>query len=178
MAQSENIPRQGIVDIFTRIDELLIANNEFLRQLLLLLGKPPEGQQLGLTLPVSGIKMLPLKKVFEKFKPYIANTTYFPVENGLVDCREAVAVLIIVRSTCNQALTIQTIGGQSPQADSVSAFNIEAAQNLAANSSIGLGVDLATNWYPYMGISIASGAAPPTGGQVDAWALIRKWIRE
>ena len=94
------------------------------------------------------------------------------------DCGEArESVILVVLSTCKKALTVQAVGSLGEQADAVSSFNIGASQSLGAVAVLGFGIDLAVNWYPYLGCSIASGVVAPTSGDVTAWAFIRRFLR-
>jgi len=180
-------PKSGPLDWLTRLDELLIANTEAINELT----KQLKGREVVIPsyegepstptpTPTGGyiLKMASVK-IFDAITPYGTSTTYYPTI--LADCTEGVeSVLIIVSSTCDQALTVQTMGSLLPAMDisGIGGYSIEASQSLAATSAIGLGVDLASNWYPYMGVSIASGSTPPTAGQLNAWVYTRKWVRE
>lgn len=171
------IPGPGFLDIFSRVDNLLEINVKLLKQLL----AQSSGQDApaapgipGYVQGARGILRATSFKIFDKIRPVDATTTYYP-GGQLPDCTEGVVnALIILVSSCNQALTIQTVGSISPQVTAENAFSIEAAQSLAANSSIGMGIDLTTNWYPFLGVSILTGATAPVTGVVDAWVWLRK----
>ena len=110
-------------------------------------------------------------------RPLVANTTYGM--EAIADARMAEALMIYVRSTCNQAVTIQTVGGVTQVPDLDSVFNIEASQALAAGNVaqtvLALLVNLRDNWAPYLGITVAAGATAPTTGFVYATACLRFW---
>lgn len=168
-----DVPRRKLFDLFSRTDDLLIA-------LLKRLGQPETvnvgGQQMVVPSGGSQLIMVPPTRIFRDYMPPDASTTYYPTV-PLADCREAVSVLIIIRSSCNQALTVQTIGAESGEVDASNACNIEASVSLAAGSKVALGIDLTTNWFPYMGCSIASGGTAPTSGVVNAYVFVRKMLR-
>lgn len=186
----QDIPRPGLIDPLTRVDELLVLNINIMKLVLAKLNgqaptapvipgepTPTLGPLPPLVIPEYALTVIPVK-IFDAFSNtrMDASTSYYP--DKLADCREAVeSLLIIIRSTCNQALTVQTIGSMDERVTAVSAFNIEASQSLAAASSIGLGVDLSTNWYPYLGVSITTGGTAPTSGEVNAWVYVRKRVR-
>jgi len=112
-------------------------------------------------------------KLFDNAALPDAATTYYPT-SGLVDCKDAERVIIVCRSTCDQALTIQTIGGTGKQADANSSFDMEASQTLAATSSIAFLLAHEV-WMPYIGVSALTGATAPTSGVLNAWAIIQRW---
>lgn len=178
----QEIPRQGLLDYFTRHDELLLIEIELLKQVLAAVKgvEIAPGEPIPIAPKVVGyVLRSEMVKIFDGFSNTRmgASTTYYP--ETLADCRVGVEnVLVIVRSTCNQALSIQTIGDLDERATSISALNIESSQSCAATSSIGLGVDLSTNWYPFMGCAITTGSTAPTAGQVNAWVYLRRWVKE
>ncbi|MDP2728990.1 MAG: hypothetical protein Q8O55_00680, partial [Dehalococcoidales bacterium] len=113
--------------------------------------------------------------LFDQLKPYNTSFTYYPTFD-LADCAEAIeSLLIVVMSTCDVAVTAQAIGSLGPQADSAGAFDIGPSESVGIISRIGLGIDLSVNWYPYIGVTIATGASAPTVGEVVAWAFARKY---
>ncbi len=170
------VPAPRLLDYFSRTDNLILA-----------LLKSIAGQRASVNIGGQDI-VIPAGsgngkgriivdeiKIQDNLSPRVASTTHYP-QQGLADCRDAVeCLLVVVFSTCDQALSIQTIGGTASVVDAGSAFNIEAPQALPALSAIGLGVDLSVNWYPYMGCSIATGVVPPTAGEVKAFVFKRKW---
>ena len=112
--------------------------------------------------------------------PRDANTTYYL--SKMVDTLKCMNVVFEITSTLNQAVTVQVVGhsGNSPD-DAIGLVNIEAGQTLNAGSSamtkLGLGIDLEVNWYPFLGLTIATGAAAPTAGRIGVRALVRRWGR-
>ena len=172
-------PLPGLLDLFTRRDELEVQIIEQLKAIRQLLGDstapdPSRPDTPLLSVPVDLVRVT----LFDHLRPYTASITYYPPggTSKMADCRQASeSVLIIVQSNCNQALTIQGLGSLVDQADSVSAFTIGASVSLGVAATLGLGIDLSVNWYPYLGCSIASGVTPPTAGDVTAWAFIRKF---
>ena len=109
-------------------------------------------------------------------RPRTASTTYYC--ERLLNAWVATKVLLILQSTCDQALTIQVVGhqGNNP-ADVNGLVNIGGTQNLAASGKLGLGIDLATDWYPYLGVTVAAGATPPTSGNVVVTAYGQRWVK-
>ncbi|MDP2730419.1 MAG: hypothetical protein Q8O55_08045, partial [Dehalococcoidales bacterium] len=113
--------------------------------------------------------------LFDQLKPYNTSFTYYPTFD-LADCAEAIeSLLIVVISTCDVAVTAQAIGSLGPQADGAGAFDIGPSESVGIVSRIGLGIDLSVNWYPYIGVTIATGASAPTTGEIVAWAFARKY---
>jgi hypothetical protein len=169
-------PLPGFFDLFSRRDELMIQQTELLKQIIAQLqagGALVGGEQRQ---PAPGGGITPIRRVLlhDHLKPYRASTTYYP-NKPLADCSKArESILIVVMSTCDQNLTVQAIGSLGDQADAISSFNIGASQALTSPGMIGLGVDLSVNWYPYLGVSIASGVAAPVAGDAMAWAFIRE----
>jgi hypothetical protein len=110
-------------------------------------------------------------------RPLVANTTYGMPK--IADTRMADQLMIFVRSTCDQAVTIQTVGNIIDDVDPRTVFNIEASQALAIGSTtetqLALLVNLRDNWAPYLGITVAAGAVAPTEGFVYARAYLRVW---
>ena len=111
-------------------------------------------------------------KLFDNTALPDASTTYYP--SGLVSCKDAERVIIVCRSTCDQALTIQTIGCETQQADANNSFDMEASQTLSATSSIALLLAREV-WMPYIGVSVTTGSTAPTAGSLNAWVIVQKW---
>ncbi len=170
----QNYPQKGILDVLTRVDDLLILNAELLKMLLERAGGG-QASQVGYNISVSNQLMkVEIIKIFDNHGCREASTTFYPID--LVNCRDAENVLIIAQSSLNESVNVQAIGGLSAQVDGTNAFNIESSQSLSAGL-LGMGVDLTTNWYPYMGCAVTTSASAPASGSFNAWLYIRKRIR-
>ena len=113
----------------------------------------------------------------KNMQPYAASTAYYCEK--LVDARLAVRILLVLLSTCNAALTVQVVGHDfnSPR-DVNGLVNIGSGQSLAANSKLGLGIDLSTDWYPFLGVTVTSSGVPPTSGSVVVAAYGQRWVQK
>ena len=113
-------------------------------------------------------------------QPYVASTTY-PVDH-LMDVKGAFLDLIVVDSSCNAVLTIQTIGHtiDSP-GDTNGRVNLGGAQSMADGSTttqrLGIAVVRRDYPYPYLGVTVASGGTPPTTGRVQVNGYYERWPR-
>lgn len=129
----------------------------------------------GLTIPQT---IMTLERAAERLGtllPRSASTTYYL--ERLADAGLAQKVLFILTSTLNQAVNVQLIGNESNSpTDEAGRLNIGATQSLpATNGKIGIGVDLTTDWYPWMGVVIQTTASAPTSGQVDIRVVMQRW---
>lgn len=103
-------------------------------------------------------------------QPYGASTTY-PVER-LLDARGAAMILLVVDSSCNQALTIQVIGHvQNAPGDTNGRVPLGGGIAIAAGNTTvqrqTITVVRRNYSHPWLGVTIASGATPPTTGSVQ-----------
>lgn len=141
----------------------------------------PNGPAFGLTEVVPEAReYLALEPIaeglVERMQPYGTSTTYWL--DTLLNAWLAAKVLLIVTSTCNQALTVQVVGHETnAPGDSVGLMNIGGTYSLPAGGRLGFGIDLETDWYPYLGVTIASGGTPPTTGSVVVYAYGQRWVR-
>ena len=180
----QDIPRPGFIDPLTRIDDLLVLNINIMKQVLAILtgqapAPPVPGEPLPplapLVVPKYELRLGPIVRIFDAAGLKVASTTYYP--DKLANCVEAIdSVLIIVRSSCDQALTVQAIGDISDRTSSTSAFNIEAAETLAAGATTAFNIVLSDKWFPYLGVAVTTGSTAPTSGSLNAWVYIRKWV--
>jgi len=174
------IPKSLPLDWLTRQDELALLQIDLLKALLQKMGVPAfNGQgtviqlsQGGIDLGVGGYDLLPPQQIFNKEGLREASKAYFP--QNMADISQADNVLIILNSSFDQDVTVQAVGAITKQADAVNTFNIESSQTLSAGALIGIGVDLGSLWYPYMGVSVTTGSTAPASGYLDAWVYVRR----
>lgn len=117
----------------------------------------------------------PIDERLADIAPYTAATTYYCTE--LLDARLASKVLIVLTNTTGDALTVQVVGHTHNSPSDVNGLiNIGSTQVLpATNLPLGLGVDLQTDWYPYLGVTVLSDASPPSTGRVIVRAYGQRW---
>ena len=105
-------------------------------------------------------------------------STAFPMPK-IADARMAESLIIYIRSTCDQAVTVQPVGNVVDDPRVASVFDVGAAQTLAIGSTtetrLVLQLNLPNNWAPYMGVTVAAGGTAPTAGFVFAVAYLRVW---
>ncbi len=102
-----------------------------------------------------------------------ANATY--QMDTMVDVRTGIRLLFILRSSLNQAVTMQVIGNDQNQPGG-QGINIGATTVLAANGDrAGFAVNLDDAPYPWIGMTFATGATGPTGGALFARAYGLRW---
>ena len=135
------------------------------------------GGQPGL-LPV-GYVLESIADILARDMPCRAATTTYYVDN-LMDARLAQKVLLILVNTGNQAVTVQVVGhsGNSPS-DVNGLVNLGSTYSLAANGGkLGFGISLETSWYPWLGVTVLTGASPLTAGTVQVMAYGQRWVKK
>jgi len=183
MVEELKIPKALPLDWFSRNDELMLLQIDFLKALAQKMGVTVIGGQGGgggvvqitpggIDLSEGGYDVLPAQQIFNQNGCREASTAFYPQE--MADISQADNVLIIVQSSLDQDVTAQAIGALSKQADSINTFNIESSQALSAGSLIGIGIDMNSLWYPFIGVSITTSASAPASGHVNAWVYSRR----
>ncbi|GEM_PF-4915750 len=95
---------------------------------------------------------------------------------SLVDVRLALRLLFLVRSSLNQAVTMQVIGNEGNQPGG-QGINIGSTTSMAANGSrAGFAVNLDDAPYPWIGMTAATGGTAPTTGSLSVRAYGLKWV--
>jgi len=117
----------------------------------------------------------PISARLVEVAPYGISTTYYM--EHLLDARLAAKVLLVVDNGCGTTLTVQVVGHtQDTPTESGGLVNIGGTQTIAADGGrLGFGIDLTTDWYPYLGVTILSPSTPPTTGLVTVWAYGQRW---
>lgn len=117
----------------------------------------------------------PIDELLAQIAPFAATTTYYL--DTLLDSRLSAKVLLVVTDSTGVATTVQVVGHTQDNPSDVNGLvNIGSTQTLSANSKLGLGIDLTTDWYPYLGVTVLSGAAPATTGRVVVRAYGQRWM--
>lgn len=109
-----------------------------------------------------------------------ANTTYYC--RTMVDTRTADKLTLIVTSTLNQSVTVQVVGHPvaNQPSDALNLVNVGASQSIGAGNTTQqratFGVDLATAFFSYFAVTVATGATAPTSGNLQVYALVRRVV--
>lgn len=135
-----------------------------------------------LSIPTSPVRfgLEPIEEVLTRdLRPRGTSTTYGL--DKMVNARLAENLTLIITSTLDQAITAQLVGhvGDSPN-DLNSLVNIGSTVSITAGNSAmqiaGISLNLRTDWYPYIGLTIITATAPTTG-QVQVYAYGRRWLK-
>lgn len=119
-----------------------------------------------------------IDELLGQISPYSNDTTYYC--DKLLDARLANRVLLRLTNTTGDAMTVQVVGHTSDNpSDAQGLVNIGGTQSLAATTGAGnplsFGIDLATDWYPFLGVTVLSDASAPSTGRVIVRAYGQRW---
>ena len=105
------------------------------------------------------------------------NTTYYI--DKLLDARLAHLVLLIVINSGDQAVTVQVVGhvSNSPR-DTNGLHNIGGTVSVAALDRHGFAVVREDYPYPWLGVTVATGASALTSGLVQVLATGDHWVKK
>lgn len=117
----------------------------------------------------------PIDDLLGNIAPYANSTTFYL--DKLLDARLAAKVLLVITNSTGDAMTIQVVGHTRNTPNDVNGlFNIGGTQSLpATGGGLAFGIDLTTDWYPYLGVTVLTDASAPTTGRVTVQAFGQRW---
>ena len=135
-------------------------------------------------LPVSGplpagvreaFVLEPINELLAEISPYENSTTYYC--SKLLDAKLASKVVIVLLNTTGDALTVQMVGHTVDSPSDINGLiNIGGTQTLpSTNLPLALGLNLDSDWMPYLGVTVLTDASAPSAGRVVVRAVGQRW---
>jgi hypothetical protein len=164
-----NLPKSGLFDWLTRMDELMLANLKALTALTELLGGqyPGMGEITvtagGIAIPAFGVR------IDQILSGNMARSTEEIFPDHMADCRGAIRVVVVVRNEFDQNCTYSIIGNIG---DSYTGA-IEIASGTATAGTPTLYNLAFEEWEPWVGCTLTPGTGP-SSGSADVYVIVQE----
>lgn len=167
-AQEQGLPGQGLLDYFSRADELLIANLKLLSELTLALqGRPAAAP---ITIQAGGVGGVPLgvrvEAIMSDYKPRSTEDVY---PERLANCQSAVRVVVFIRNSLDQDVGYSIRGNTSESPSG----GKELATGTVTTLTAEIYQLLFEEWMPYVG-AVITPAVAPSAGSIDVFVIVQE----